>query len=70
MGNRSPYISNHAIERYMERFNGTSRGHALNQIKAMWEFAEYDGQDYTGARKYRIADLCLVVNNGTVVTLY
>jgi hypothetical protein len=67
-----PYITKHARERYMERHSGVSDQHALNQLKGLFEVAEYNHTKTSGLKVYRVMDINMVYCecNDSVITIY
>jgi hypothetical protein len=63
------YITEHAIRRYMQRIKGSSREHALEQLKGFADSVEF--KDHLSGAKYaHVADLTLICRNDTMITIY
>lgn len=67
-----PYITDHAVERYMDRWNGVTRRHAIEQLKGMWPIAQRGKQQIDGAVHYKVCDLTMVYHetNDSIVTVW
>ena len=53
----------------MQRIKGSSRGHALEQLKGFVDSVEFKDH-LSGAKKAHIEDLTLICKNDTMITIY
>jgi hypothetical protein len=67
-----PYITKHAQERFMQRKNGVTARHAIDQINGLFEAAQKKEEKIDGSVVYTIEDLSMVYHETTdsIVTVY
>lgn len=64
-------ITQHAVERFQERFPGNlSRERAAQQLRSHANSARRDGQRTSGERYYRSGLVLMVVKENRIVTVY
>lgn len=64
-------ITQHAVERFQERFPGNlSRERAAQQLRSHARSARRDGQRASGERYYRSGHVLMVVKEDQIVTVY
>lgn len=65
------YITKHAVDQYIKRFNGVSRRHAIDQLVGITRTAEHYDTKPTGIEVYKSGDMTLLVDaDQRVLTVY